>query len=72
MSLQASRKAPQDAALGFRRDVAKLLIIVQLLMGDIPERSVFTQSDLRTALVPYFNLTLVGKLRPSLPPTAPA
>ena len=33
------------------------MIIVQLLMGEIPERSVFRQPFLRKALIPYFHLT---------------
>jgi 26S proteasome regulatory subunit N3 len=35
---QALRKAPQRKALGFRQRANKLLVIVQLLMGDIPDR----------------------------------
>lgn len=54
---QALRKAPQIGALGFRQRTNKLLIIVQLLMGDIPERSVFTPADLKESLEPYFDLT---------------
>ena len=56
---QASRKAPADTALGFRRVVTKLLVIVQLLLGDIPERTLFDQPDLKAALAPYLNLTNV-------------
>lgn len=33
------------------------MVIVQLLMGEIPERSLFRQADLKTALQPYFELT---------------
>ena len=54
---QAARKAPADTALGFRREVTKLLVIVQLLLGDIPERATFDQPDLRKALAPYLALT---------------
>jgi 26S proteasome regulatory subunit N3 len=40
--MMALRKAPQESyASGFSREVTKLLIIVQLLMGEIPERSIF-------------------------------
>ena len=60
--IQASRKAPADTALGFRRVVTKLLVIVQLLLGDIPERATFDQPGLRTALAPYLNLTNVSLL----------
>ena len=33
-----------------------MLIIVQLLMGEIPERSVFAQTELARELHPYFLL----------------
>lgn len=54
----AARKAPQDSSSSFIVEVNKLTIIVQLLMGDIPERALFNQSELRHALKPYFYLTL--------------
>lgn len=38
-------------------EVQKLTIIVQLLMGDIPERSVFNQPETRQGLKPYLSLT---------------
>lgn len=53
----AARKAPQDTAKGFSLTVQKLIVIVQLLMGDIPERSVFNVSETRAALKPYLDLT---------------
>mmetsp|Transcript_19316 Transcript_19316/g.28848 ORF Transcript_19316/g.28848 Transcript_19316/m.28848 type:complete len:498 (+) Transcript_19316:44-1537(+) len=53
---QALRKCPKSA-LGFRQIVTKLLCIVQLLMGDIPERSVFLEKELERSLFPYFKLT---------------
>ncbi|RYE97120.1 MAG: hypothetical protein EOO41_03850, partial [Methanobacteriota archaeon] len=54
--LQASRKAPHSA-LRFRADVAKASVVVQLLTGDIPERSSFTsEAALVRALEPYFRL----------------
>lgn len=55
--MMAARKAPPGTALGFARDVHKLIVIVQLLMGDIPERSLFNQPELRQALKPYLALT---------------
>jgi len=55
--LSAIRKAPANSARGFRLTVHKLLCIVQLLMGEIPERSVFRQAGLKQALVPYYKLT---------------
>lgn len=54
---QALRKAPQHGAVGFRQAATKLLVIVQLLMGDIPERSTFRQHGLKRSLKPYFQLT---------------
>jgi len=55
--LGAIRKAPQDSAFGFRRAVYKLTTIVQLLMGEIPERSIFRQQGLKKSLQPYLELT---------------
>jgi 26S proteasome regulatory subunit N3 len=37
----------------------KLLCLVQLLMGEIPERSVFRQKGIKNALKPYLELTQV-------------
>jgi 26S proteasome regulatory subunit N3 len=53
----AARKAPQDSARGFGLTVQKLIVIVQLLMGDIPERSVFNAPETHAALKPYLDLT---------------
>jgi 26S proteasome regulatory subunit N3 len=54
---QALRKAPQYSALGFRITVQKFMIIVQLLTGEIPERSVFSQANMKDALLPYLEIT---------------
>jgi 26S proteasome regulatory subunit N3 len=54
---QALRKAPTSAARGFRATAIKLLCIVQLLTGEIPERGTFRQAGLKTVLKPYFELT---------------
>ncbi|KAI9020509.1 proteasome regulatory subunit C-terminal-domain-containing protein [Hyaloraphidium curvatum] len=55
---QAIRKAPQNAAtVGFLQTTHKLSIIVQLLMGEIPDRAIFRHPQLRKALVPYFHIT---------------
>jgi 26S proteasome regulatory subunit N3 len=54
----AARKAPPGTASGFSRDVHKLIVLVQLLMGDVPERALFNQPELFQALQPYFALTL--------------
>ncbi|KAH8548699.1 proteasome regulatory subunit C-terminal-domain-containing protein [Umbelopsis sp. PMI_123] len=56
--LQAIRKAPQNTATaGFQQTANKFFIIVQLLMGEIPERSIFRQPVLRKALTPYLHIT---------------
>uniref|UniRef100_A0A6M2DF19 Probable 26S proteasome non-ATPase regulatory subunit 3 n=1 Tax=Xenopsylla cheopis TaxID=163159 RepID=A0A6M2DF19_XENCH len=55
--VQGMRKAPQTAAVGFRQTAQKLAIVVELLLGDIPERQIFRQSALRRSLAPYFQLT---------------
>ena len=60
--VQALRKAPQNAAVGFRQTVQKLIIVVELLLGNIPERQVFRQAALRKSLVPYFQLTQAVRL----------
>jgi len=54
---QAIRKAPQASARGFRETVYKLLCIVQLLTGTIPERSIFMEPGLKRPLKPYYQLT---------------
>jgi len=55
--MNAIRKAPTTTAGGFRQSAYKLAIIVQLLMGEIPDRAVFNQPDLKKSLKPYFELT---------------
>jgi 26S proteasome regulatory subunit N3 len=53
----ATRKAPSSAcALGFSQTATKLLLVVELLMGDIPDRATFRQPSMETALRPYFLL----------------
>ena len=53
----ATRKAPSsNCALGFSQTATKLLLVVELLMGDIPERSTFRQNNMEEALHPYFLL----------------
>eukprot|EP00435_Cladocopium_sp_Y103_P010979 s4390_g2.t2 len=57
--MQAIRKAPQtaSAALGFKLAASKLAIVVELLMGGIPERSFFMQKELKEQLRPYYAIT---------------
>ena len=53
----ATRKSPTSGpARGFYQQATKLLVVVELLMGDIPERSLFRQPSLEVALQPYFKL----------------
>ena len=53
--VQASRKAPQSA-VGFRLAVAKWLVVVRLLLGEVPSRSELAPPDLRSMMKPYFDL----------------
>ncbi len=52
----------QDGARGFRLAAYKLLTIVQLLMGEIPDREVFFQAGLEKELHPYFLLARAVRL----------
>ncbi|KAK4539307.1 hypothetical protein LTR36_000800 [Oleoguttula mirabilis] len=53
----ATRKSPTTGpAAGFYQQATKLLIVVELLMGDIPTRTLFRQPALEAALYPYFKL----------------
>lgn len=54
---QALRKAPQGSAAGFQQTAYKFLVIVQLLLGEIPDRAIFRRAMLRRALLPYRDLT---------------
>ena len=57
--LQAARKAPVRAR-GFRIQCNKWAVIVRLLLGEIPERTIFMQKGMEKALRPYFELTNVS------------
>lgn len=71
---QAIRRAPQGTvAAGFLQTAHKFFVIVELLMGDIPERGIFRQPILKRALAPYmhivqgeFALLVLRKKLPSL------
>jgi len=54
---KALRKGPRDTAAGFRSIVTKFNIIVQLLLGEIPERHIFRTTGITKSLVPYLELT---------------
>jgi 26S proteasome regulatory subunit N3 len=43
--------------LGFRIAAQRLLVVVQLLMGEIPERQVFSTKGMQTELSPYLAIT---------------
>ncbi|KRX01049.1 hypothetical protein PPERSA_00797 [Pseudocohnilembus persalinus] len=53
---QALRKAPETTGLGFRIEAQKLAVVVELLQGEIPERSIFAQQELQRPLIPYYKL----------------
>jgi 26S proteasome regulatory subunit N3 len=59
MLQQCIRKAPQagTTALGFRIEVQKLLCVMHLLIGEVPERKTFDIPHYKKALAPYFELT---------------
>lgn len=52
--IQSLRRGPEIGAKGFRIQVQKLQVIVELLMGEIPNRQIFSQSFLQKPLSPYF------------------
>jgi len=54
---QAIRRSPSSQlAPGFYQTVHKYFIVVELLMGDIPDRSLFRDPVLRKSLVPYLRI----------------
>nr|GAT59197.1 PCI-domain-containing protein [Mycena chlorophos] len=54
---QAIRRAPTgQIAPGFYQAVHKLFVVVELLMGDIPDRSLFRHPVLQKALIAYFDV----------------
>ncbi|KAI1007721.1 putative 26S proteasome regulatory subunit [Podosphaera aphanis] len=53
----AVRKAPSShCAVGFSLSAQKLLIVVELLMGDIPNRATFRPANMERPLQPYLKL----------------
>lgn len=46
----------RQAAAGFLQTAYKFLVVVELLMGDIPERSIFRKDVLKKALAPYLEI----------------
>jgi len=55
--MNATRKAPQHVAVGFKQHVHRLAVVVQLLLGEIPDRKTFREPMLKKTLVPYYQLT---------------
>ena len=57
------RRGPHgDTGVGFLQAVHRLLVVVQLLLGEIPERSIFRQARLVKSLLPYLALTNAVRL----------
>ena len=57
--IQAIRKAPQHSAIGFKQTAHKFVVVVQLLLGEIPDRATFRDPILKKSLFPYLQLTQV-------------
>lgn len=55
--ISATRKSPSSyTASGFYQASTKLLVVVELLMGDIPDRAIFRQPSLERAMQPYLQI----------------
>uniref|UniRef100_A0A0N4ZX82 PCI domain-containing protein n=1 Tax=Parastrongyloides trichosuri TaxID=131310 RepID=A0A0N4ZX82_PARTI len=52
----AFRKAPQNAAIGFKQNVQKWMVVLCLLRGEVPDKSIFKQDIYRGILTPYYRL----------------
>jgi 26S proteasome regulatory subunit N3 len=55
------RKGPEVGSRGFRSQVIKLQVIVELLMGDIPNRQVFSSPEFKKILLPYYQVVTCVK-----------
>lgn len=53
------RKAPEKTAVGFRQAANKLAIIIELLLGDIPDRKIFNEVMMRKSLEPYLEVNFL-------------
>lgn len=59
----AVRKAPSSiCAAGFSQSAQKLLLVVELLMGDIPARATFHLNSMGRSLQPYLHLVQAVRL----------
>jgi len=54
---QSLRKSPKNTGMGFRITVQRLLVVVQLLMGEIPDRHIFYTEGMQKELEPYLRIT---------------
>jgi len=54
---QCLRKAPTNTGLGFRITAQRLLVVVQLLMGEIPKRNIFFNKGMKVEMAPYLVIT---------------
>ncbi|KAM3138883.1 hypothetical protein pb186bvf_009086 [Paramecium bursaria] len=54
--LSAMRKSPDNSAFGFKIQVQKLLALVELLLGEVPNRDMFTNSQNQQALYYYYRI----------------
>jgi len=63
---QSMRRAPQTGTYGFKINATRWLIVIQLLMGDIPDRNLFkprfdgkeeNNEELNEALKPFLEIT---------------
>lgn len=62
-SITLIRKAPQTSfAIGFLENSTKLNILIELLMGDIPELKTFRNPVLEKSLIPYMAVTRAVRL----------
>ena len=54
---QAYRKCPTNTGIGFRIAIQRLLVVVQLLMGEIPDRAVFFEEGMVQEMKPYLEIS---------------
>eukprot|EP00934_Nitzschia_sp_Nitz4_P003994 Nitzschia sp. Nitz4//scaffold2_size372955//83225//84876//NITZ4_000381-RA/size372955-snap-gene-0.13-mRNA-1//1//CDS//3329546650//3984//frame0 len=54
---QCLRKVPTNTGIGFQITAQRLLVVVQLLMGEIPERRIFFTKGMQKELSPYCAIT---------------
>ncbi len=57
MSTASLRNLQSYLAKGFRLEVLKLKILVELLMGNFPEKKIFLSKEFKTKLKLYYLIT---------------